>query len=265
MTFLMFSPYFSWVLLIICSVISYLPFSLLILAFSPPLSLALLLFFLSQASDARRKRRVNENHLCVCVCVWLRRERKSERERERDKAFTTEHASASSSRQTWATQPSTAGPTAAAHTLTLTHAQTHTHARSQQQSGGQHWQRQLPGRGQWRSLSCWRAGFPSHCRAPQCRGTHGGANGQHCGYPHWNPRPATDGKSLFRSLSCRQTKKKRKSASPPPSLTEASSLSSVCFYALFRANDFRHIVCFQHLILYLWIMLFFQPLFYMHT
>lgn len=84
MTFLMFSPYFSWVLLIICSVISYLPFSLLILAFSPPLSLALLLFFLSQASDARRKRRVNENHLCVCVCVWLRRERKSEWERERE-------------------------------------------------------------------------------------------------------------------------------------------------------------------------------------
>lgn len=38
--------------------------------------------------------------------------------------------------------------------------------------------------------------------------------------------------------------KKRKAASPPPSLTEASSLSSICFYVLFHANEFPHVVFF---------------------
>lgn len=39
--------------------------------------------------------------------------------------------------------------------------------------------------------------------------------------------------------------KERKAASPHPSLGEASSLYSVCFYALFHANDVPHLVLFS--------------------
>lgn len=127
---------------------------------------------------------VSQSHPCVS----------GERERDIDWAPNTEHASASGSRQTWATQPSTAGPAAAAHTHTLTHIHTPLHTHSKRQPGGQHWQRQLPGRGQRRSHSS----FLSRCWAePQCQSTHGGADRQHGGHPHWNPRPATDGKSSF--------------------------------------------------------------------
>ena len=152
----------------------------------------------------------------VCACVCALACVSGERERDIDRAPNTEHASASGSRQTWATQPSTAGPAAAAaHTHTLTHTHTLLHTRSKRQPGGQHWQRQLPGRGQRRSLSCRWSGFPSRCRAePQCKSTHGGADRQHRGDPHWNPRPTTDGKSSFFSHCWREDKREGSCLSP---------------------------------------------------
>lgn len=170
------------------------PFVLLPFAF--PLSLSPTLFFSLPGEWCMLQTvsvcKVSARQVCARACVQVelgREERERKKERETAWAPNTEHASASGSRQTWASQLCAAGP-AAAHTRTHTHEPAH--ARSQRQPVGQHRQRQLPGRGGQR-----RSGFPSRCRARlQRAGTHGGADGQHGGHPHRNPRPATDGKSV---------------------------------------------------------------------